>query len=161
MDPAKKGFTLVELLIVIVIIGILAGSLLLVFGNARNRSTATRVVSNLMTMKRASTLFYYDTGSWPGNIEADYEKLRSYLDRDEFSVGWEGESDTQEIYGIKVLDSTDVYAAAAVGDTQGISQGVRDVLQTIRGSYNLTNGDGTAYTNDSDTVMVPVSRISD
>lgn len=36
----RKGFTLVELLIVIVIIGLLAGSLLLVMGTARDNAEA-------------------------------------------------------------------------------------------------------------------------
>lgn len=159
MKSPRKGFTLVELLIVLVIIGVLAGSLLLVFGHARNRSTATRIVSNLMTLKRASVIFFYDNGEWPENEGADYDKLRKYIDKDEFSVGWDTDANTKETYGIQVLNSTDVYVAAAVGDNQGITQGIRDVLETIRMSYNLTKQDGTDYTKDSVVVMVPVSQI--
>lgn len=155
----NRGFTLVELLIVIVIIGILAGSLLLVFGRASDRSTATRIVSNLMTMKRASVIFFYDNGRWPDNLEADYVDLREYMDRNQLSVGWASELSTIETYGIQVLNSTDVYAAAAVGDSQGISQGIRDILEMIGISYNLTKMDGNPYTNDSDVVMVPISQI--
>lgn len=155
----NRGFTLVELLIVIVIIGILAGSLLLVFGRASDRSTATRIVSNLMTMKRASVIFFYDNGRWPENLEADYVDLREYMDRNQLSVGWASELSTVETYGIQVLNSTDVYAAVAVGDSQGMNQGIRDILEKIGISYNLTKMDGNPYTNDSDVVMVPISQI--
>ncbi|MDO9509316.1 MAG: prepilin-type N-terminal cleavage/methylation domain-containing protein [Thermovirgaceae bacterium] len=58
MPRRERGFTIVELLIVIVITGILSGSLLLVFGSANNRSTETRVISDLMTLKRASVIFF-------------------------------------------------------------------------------------------------------
>ena len=58
------GFTLVELLIVIMIIGILAGLVLLAMGEARDTATATRIVSDLRTLKAAATMYYVDTGSW-------------------------------------------------------------------------------------------------
>lgn len=72
-----RGFTLVELLIVIVIIGILAGSLLLVMGSGTDKANATKVVSDMRTLKAASLMFYADTDGWPGDIAA----LQNYLDR--------------------------------------------------------------------------------
>jgi prepilin-type N-terminal cleavage/methylation domain-containing protein len=61
----RKGFTLVEILIVIVIIGILAGSLLLIMGTARDNAEAARIISEMRTMKSAAVLYKSDYGAWP------------------------------------------------------------------------------------------------
>src|SRR6056297_2332641 len=59
-----KGFTLVELLIVIIIIGILAGALLLVAGAGTDKAEATKIVSNLRGMKAAAVMYYADYNDW-------------------------------------------------------------------------------------------------
>jgi len=77
-----RGFTLVELLIVIVIIGILAGSLLLVMGSGTDKANATKVVSDTRTLKAASLMYFADKDGWPDarNID-DTHPLADYLDR--------------------------------------------------------------------------------
>ena len=77
-----RGFTLVELLIVIVIIGILAGSLLLVMGSGTDKANATKVVSDTRTLKAASLMFFADKDVWPdaGDIDEEHD-LAAYLDR--------------------------------------------------------------------------------
>lgn len=150
MPRRREGFTLVELLVVMVVVGILAGSLILVFGSANNRSSATRVVSDLMTLKRASVIFFYDTGEWPE--ESDYEKLNSYMVRDVLAEGW---GDGTKIYAIqKPDDSGSVYAAARVGDEYGGSSGIRKLLEKDASKYDLVNENGTPYRETDDIVMV-------
>ncbi|MDD5515587.1 MAG: prepilin-type N-terminal cleavage/methylation domain-containing protein [Synergistales bacterium] len=77
-----RGFTLVELLIVIVIIGILAGSLLLVMGSGTDKANATKIVSDMRTLKAAALMYYADEGEWPPakKIESA-DDIVDYLDR--------------------------------------------------------------------------------
>ena len=59
-----KAFTLVEILVVVIIIGILAGIMMLAAGAAIDKAEATKIVNNLMTLKTASVLAHADTGKW-------------------------------------------------------------------------------------------------
>ena len=60
-----KGFTLVELLIVIIIIGILAGMLLLAVGSATDKAEATKIINALRNYKSAALMYYTDHNTWP------------------------------------------------------------------------------------------------
>jgi len=72
-----KGFTLVELLIVMVIIGILAGAMLLVMGSGKDKANATKIVSDLRSLKAAALMCYSDYNEWPTSIDS----LEPYMDR--------------------------------------------------------------------------------
>ena len=56
----RKGFTLVELLIVIVVIGILSAMMMLSSTEATTSAKATAIVSNLRNMKTAALAYYAD-----------------------------------------------------------------------------------------------------
>lgn len=71
-----KGFTLVELLIVIIIIGILAGMMMLASGAATDKAEATKIVSNMRNLKAAVIMYYADTNAWPTSAnEASVDKF--------------------------------------------------------------------------------------
>ena len=74
----RPGFTLVELLIVIIIIGILAGGMMMVAGAGTDKANATKIVSDLRNMKSAALMYYADKTSWP----TDINQLKAYIDRD-------------------------------------------------------------------------------
>ena len=56
----RKGFTLVELLIVIAILGALTSMMSLSGTNATASANATKIVNNLQTLKTAAIMFYND-----------------------------------------------------------------------------------------------------
>ena len=56
----RKGFTLVELLIVIVVIGVLSAMMMLSSTEAVTSARASNIVSNLRNLKTAATAMYVD-----------------------------------------------------------------------------------------------------
>ena len=64
----SKGFTLVELLIVVVIIGILAGVMMLSVGSITDKAEAVKILSDLRAIRSASIMYYVDEGTYPPNV---------------------------------------------------------------------------------------------
>ena len=73
----SKGFTLVELLIVVIIIGILAGMMMLSTGSATAKAEAAKIVANMRNMKSAAVMVYADSNEWPTAIAS----LDEYIDQ--------------------------------------------------------------------------------
>ena len=64
-NKKRGGFTLVELLIVMIIIGILSGMLLLSLEGAADGANATKIVNALRVYKETTLLYYADYDNWP------------------------------------------------------------------------------------------------
>lgn len=62
--PARRGFTLLELLVVVAIIGVLAGLLLPALAGARERGRQAACLSNLRQLHLANTVYANDHGSY-------------------------------------------------------------------------------------------------
>jgi general secretion pathway protein G len=65
----EKGFTLIELIIVISLIGILVGLGIPNFKNATKRARETVLKENLFTLRKLINQFYVDKGYYPQSLQ--------------------------------------------------------------------------------------------
>ena len=64
----QRGFTLIEILVVIAIIGVLATIILAAVGSAREKAAYAKARSELRQINLAMRLLYDDTGFYPSNL---------------------------------------------------------------------------------------------
>lgn len=64
----RRGFTLVELLIVIIVIAVLAAIAIPKFANSSQRGKESALKADLKVLRNAVDLFKTDTGAYPGSI---------------------------------------------------------------------------------------------
>ena len=127
----RTGFTLVELLIVIIIIGILAGAMLLVAGSGTDKANATKIVSDMRSIKAAALMKWADTGNWDWTSAANNKTglqtaLADYMDR-------KIDDATVADYAINTKTSPDIYVEAT-----GIDANVLAKLILMKGDSGLT-----------------------
>jgi len=82
---SQKGFTLVELLVVISIIGFLATSSIVTLDNARKKARDTRRLADISQIRKALEVYYQDNNQYPPNTDSDYGG---------WDVGFYGANDT-------------------------------------------------------------------
>jgi len=66
----KKGFTLVELVVVIAILGILGGIAIPRFMDATETARGAKIIADLRTVDSASAMYYAKEGSYPADTDA-------------------------------------------------------------------------------------------
>lgn len=64
----KKGFTLIELMIVVAIIGILAAVAIPAYSNYTKRAKASEITNAMGAVGSAMMEYYSDKGEWPDDI---------------------------------------------------------------------------------------------
>ena len=65
MSNVKKGFTLVELLVVITVMGFLMTVAFVAFDNARSKARDAKRVANIDQLRKALDLYFNSQGSYP------------------------------------------------------------------------------------------------
>jgi general secretion pathway protein G len=84
--PGEGGFTLVELLLVLVILGILAAIVVPKFGGRTEQARITAAVTQISTFGTALNAFEVDTGSYPRGQDGLQQLLVAPTD----VTGWRG-----------------------------------------------------------------------
>jgi prepilin-type N-terminal cleavage/methylation domain-containing protein len=91
MLKTKKhyGFTVVELLIVVVVIGILAAVTVIAYNGAQSKGKATRTTSSVGSYVKALRLYYADQGSYPA-MSSCFGTSTTYIGNGQCwtSAGW-------------------------------------------------------------------------
>jgi general secretion pathway protein G len=82
----KNGFTLFELLIVIVIVGILFGAMVPILNVSRQDARVAKAQSELDSIKTAAMMLHHDTGEWP----PDSTTGSDFITNDSTFPGWAG-----------------------------------------------------------------------
>jgi len=77
--PNRAGFTLVEIMIVVAIIGLLAAIAIPNFVHSRARSQATACINNLRQIDSAIQQFAMETGKAPGDTISFPSDLTPYI----------------------------------------------------------------------------------
>ena len=67
MRKSKSGFTIVELLIVIVVIAILAAITIVAYNGVQERARYSSMKSDIITLNKAILMYYADNGTYPTN----------------------------------------------------------------------------------------------
>jgi general secretion pathway protein G len=67
---SERGFTLIEILVVMVIITILAGVSVAMYGNSVTRSKEAVLKENLHAMREAIDAYHADKNKWPPSLDA-------------------------------------------------------------------------------------------
>ena len=128
----RTGFTLVELLIVIIIIGILAGAMLLVAGSGTDKAEATKIISNLRSLKSAALMYYSDNPN--AGIGTGITELEKYMDR---PIEVPNAADDEEYVFEAGTVSGDVAWFVGLDTSKYITPGIADKLKAIRDEVGL------------------------
>lgn len=64
----RRGFTIIELLMVMIVIGLLAGIAILKYIDLKHRALGAQAASDLDTVRLAGYSAWYETGTWPQEV---------------------------------------------------------------------------------------------
>jgi general secretion pathway protein G len=90
----QRGFTLVELIVVVTIIGILAGLAMVNLKNMQRKARETALKDNLVTMRKAIDNFYADKQHYPASLEELRPNYLRSIPKDPIT----GQTDWEEIH---------------------------------------------------------------
>lgn len=129
-SKTMSGFSLVELIVVVTIIGILAGIAVVNVKFAQRKAREAALKDNLAQMRRAIDNFYADKQRYPANLQELTPNYLRDIPRDPITM----QVDWQEVVDDPLLAGGEE-AIPAETDPQATAQpGVVDVKSTAEGS---------------------------
>lgn len=138
MMKKHAGFTLMEMLVVIIIIAALTGTVMLSVSSATDKAKASKIVTNLRNLKAACVMYYADNEQWPAeNVTFDGVAATS----DGTKKTLEGYLDRVPEKGYKVYAATSNSSSCAVSysDKDVLTKGVVEKLKKMSKSAGLTS----------------------
>ncbi|MGH7517475.1 MAG: type II secretion system protein [Gemmatimonadales bacterium] len=95
--PNRRGFTVIELLTVLIVMAVLASMMVLRLSDLKNRAISTKATTDMDMVRKAGYARFYDTGAWPagGGVGVVPGDLMPYLPnsftfvRSEYTLEWE------------------------------------------------------------------------
>jgi len=112
----RRGFTLIELMVVVIVLGLLAGIGLLKYIDMRNAAIATQMGQELRAVTVASLNFYADKEQWPPEVGAGTVppglgpllpgQLATSFDRGQYLMDYDAIGDSTSGYVIGVTVTT-------------------------------------------------------
>jgi prepilin-type N-terminal cleavage/methylation domain-containing protein len=128
----RAGFTFVELMVVLIVLGLLAGLAILKYIDLTHRARAAQAAGDLEAVRIAAYGAWYETGKWPAEVGAGVipPGLAPYLpqgftfQRNEYTLDWEN------------------FSPPNGGQTAGMQVGVVVTSSNVRLQHALENALG-------------------
>jgi len=132
MIRRRAGFTFVELMTVLIVLGLLAGLAILKYIDLTHRARAAQAAGDLEAVRIAAYGAWYETGKWPAEVGAGVipPGLAAYLprgftfQRNEYTLDWEN------------------FSPPNGGQTAGMQVGVVVTSSNVRLQHALENALG-------------------
>ncbi|PIR05204.1 MAG: hypothetical protein COV57_00355 [Candidatus Liptonbacteria bacterium CG11_big_fil_rev_8_21_14_0_20_35_14] len=130
----RQGFTLIEMLVVVGIIGVLASLVLVGLGGARDAGADAKRISNLNQIRNSLELYYLRSGSYPDN--PPLYKVEAIPGIDKGKIDFSSDNYFYEQKAGSYLIGVTLKAGSAQGVKEGTVNGNDCVSQTF---YCLTS----------------------
>jgi len=171
----QKGFTMIELLVVITIIGILAGVILASLGESRDQARIASAQSHMKSLHTAMELLFTETGLYPhkenrycpplsgADNEVDLSTAAAGLVATDGNFpGWDGPYIFNAIdpWGTPFFFDQDYQCTAGALGCGGVADAGNDssVIVSCGPNRQLDAGNGNACAYDNDNVVLVLCR---
>lgn len=141
-QTSNRGFTIVELLIVIVVIGILAAITVVAYGGVQNRANDTAVQSDLRNLASKIMRTAAINGSLPAGGGSSFPGITFSTSKDAYKTGM-----NNLYYCTATIDGAETFAVAAVSSSDKkyayyMNEGLKEYTGAFTNSGNICPGLG-------------------